>query len=216
MTLPISPETWSRLVAENQRAHEAGWAQLGVFAAGIGPDYHPGSDGSLLYVGKSAGPLGSMVGSGVDQLLSARSSSEWMISRRNKSAFWQMAEGIDPTRHRVAWTNLCKMDRIGGRIPPKPYEWSQIREVCLKALAEEISSLCPKVVLFATSDYLRQDTVTILSALGFVEKKHNFNDGRTSLLVARTGQQAVLTKHPQGWLATERDKIVSYVLSVLS
>jgi hypothetical protein len=47
-----------------------------------------------------------------------------MIELRNMSAFWQFADRIDPTRRRIAWTNICKMDRIGGKTPPKECEWA--------------------------------------------------------------------------------------------
>ena len=56
--LPISPAAWSGLVEANEKAASAGWAARGVFATGIGPEYQRGAVGSLLYVGKSAGPWG--------------------------------------------------------------------------------------------------------------------------------------------------------------
>jgi hypothetical protein len=214
--LTISSDVWDRLTVENCRAREAGWAQLGVFGTGIGPEYRPGAPDSLLYVGKSAGPLGSLVGSVGDQALSSRASTEWMISRRNKSAFWQMVERFDPTRRNIAWTNLCKMDRTGGQQPPTSSEWRQIRDVCLQALKDEFLSLRPRVTLCVTSEYLRQDIRAVLSTLGFAPKAIDFDDGWTSVFARADGQVAVLTKHPQGWPSEERDRVVAYVRGVLS
>jgi len=81
--LPISPVVWDRLVEANQRSVLAGWAADGAFATGIGADYHRGCVGSLLYVGKSAGPLGSMVGSCSNQAERGRASSQRMFDRQN-------------------------------------------------------------------------------------------------------------------------------------
>lgn len=67
----IGHGTWRRLVEANR---SAAWAERGVFATGIGPEYLPGGRSSLLYVGKSAGPLGAAVGSGEDQIRSASAS----------------------------------------------------------------------------------------------------------------------------------------------
>ena len=214
--LTISPEVWDRLTTENRRACEAGWAQPGVFATGIGPAYKPGASRSLLYIGKSAGPLGSLVGSAADQTLSSRASTEWMISRRNKSTFWQMVERIDPSRRNIAWTNVCKMDRIGGQQPPTSSEWRQIRGVCMRALKDEFLSLRPRATLCATSEYLRQDIEDVLVELGFSPRPIDFEDGWTSAFASPDGQQAVLTRHPQGWLSADRDRVVAYVNDILS
>src|SRR4051794_27975946 len=89
LTLPITDGTWKSLTDANREAVAAGWAQAGVFAPGVGPEYAPGEFGSLLFIGKSAGPLGNAVGSCDDQQASARASTQWMIERRNTSAFWQ-------------------------------------------------------------------------------------------------------------------------------
>ena len=110
----ISDETWAELVEINQRA---GWASEGVFAPAMGPDFVRGQ--GLLYVGKSAGPLGSKVGSTYDQAGSSAASIDWMISKRNKSAFWQFVDNVDFQRLTISWTNLCKMDVRGGQRPPK-------------------------------------------------------------------------------------------------
>lgn len=119
--LPITDATWQRLVAANEEAVANGWAQPGIFGTGVGPDYRAGTSGSILYVGKSAGPRGSQVGSTHHQAASIDASTTWMIERRNKSAFWQMIDSIDRTRRTLAWTNVCKMDRQGGTdLQPKP------------------------------------------------------------------------------------------------
>ena len=76
--MPISSRTWDGLVAANHRAHSSGWAEKGVFGTGIGPDYKPGG---ILWVGKSAGPLGSAVGSTHSQAESVAASTRWMVQR---------------------------------------------------------------------------------------------------------------------------------------
>lgn len=105
---PISAATWDSLVKKNCDAVTNGWAQQGVFGTGVGRNYRTGL--GLLYIGKSAGPLGEKVGSGEGQASSCEASTEWMISKRNRSAFWQFVDKIDPTRQSIAWTNVCKMD----------------------------------------------------------------------------------------------------------
>jgi hypothetical protein len=213
--LPISGDVWSRLVEANARAAAAGWAAPGVFATGIGPEYRPGSPGSLLYVGKSAGPLGQAVGSCVDQAESSAASTAWMISRRNKSAFWQFAEKIDPTRRHIAWTNICKMDRVGGARPPSDGEWSQVADVCMAALHDEIHALKPQVTLFATSRLYQTDVDRLLAKLGYRLIAIDIDDGWTSCLRSQSDSFLILTRHPQGWPSTSRDKVVSLVLRLL-
>lgn len=214
--LAITLDTWGQLTAENRKAHDLGWAQLGVFATGIGPDYVPGGRGSILYVGKSAGPLGSLVGSVADQLTSSRASSEWMVSRRNKSAFWQLAERFDATRRSLAWTNICKMDRIGGQVPPTYREWDQISGLCRQALREEIVTLRPSVTLFAISSYLRAEAILVLLELGYAPGSTELDDGWTTVFTKAGGQTAVLTKHPQGWPLANRERLVGLVRALLS
>lgn len=214
--LAISGDTWDALNAENRKANDLGWAQLGVFATGIGPAYVPGGTASIMYVGKSAGPLGSMVGSVADQLASSRASSEWMMHRRNKSAFWQLVERFDASRCSIAWSNICKMDRIGGQVPPTHREWRQISGLCRQALKEEIVSLRPHVTLFAISNYLRADAILALLELGYAPSSTGFDDGWTSVFSKAGGQKAVLTKHPQGWPVADRERLVFFVRGLLA
>jgi hypothetical protein len=213
--LPISGTVWSRLVAANEQAVVAGWATRGVFATGIGPDYQPGSSRSLLYVGKSAGPLGQAVGSCADQAESGAASTEWMMSRRNKSSFWQFVEKIDPTRRHIAWTNICKMDRLGGARPPSDGEWSQVADVCMAALEDEMHALKPHVALFATSGLYQTHIDRLLPKLGYGPNITDINDGWTSCLRSQSNSFLILTRHPQGWPSASRDKVVSLVLRLL-
>src|SRR5260370_22137824 len=148
---PISKTTWRRLIEDNEAAVRAGWAAPGVFATGIGPEYQRGSLGSLLYVGKSAGPCGKDVGSYHDQVARGLVSTKWMIATRNRSAFWQFVDMIVPTRRRIAWTNVCKMDRIGGQKPPTDAKWSDVADSCRSALTDGIESLAPHVIRLPTS-----------------------------------------------------------------
>lgn len=204
----VSKRAWAELVAANSTAVDAGWAEQGVFATATGSEYRPGAPNSVLYVGKSAGPLGTLVGSGLDQSVSAMASRRWMESRRNKSAFWQFAEKFDPTRRSLAWTNVCKMDRRGGQNPPTLSEWKTVREACLAALADELAALRPRLVIFATSDYLQGDIIDLLGGIGF-KFSTDLGDRWTSVY-ERSGTNVIMTKHPQGWATPERDSVASY------
>lgn len=214
MELPILPATWSQVVASNRNAVLMGWASAGVFGTGVGPDYEVGR--GLLYIGKSAGPLGGFVGSGDIQSESCKASVNWMISRSNKSPFWQFADRIDFTRRSIAWSNVCKMDVVGGGRPPSPREWSQVASICMTALKEEIEFLRPRVTVFATSGLYGREVAATLTVLGFASASLPFNDGRTTLLTNASGQSIFLTKHPQGWQRSERDRVIGAVQERLS
>ena len=203
--LPISDETWRRLVAANQSSD---WAVSGVFATGVGPEYERGRSGSLLYVGKSAGPLGAAVGSSHDQDASGRASTDWMIGRKNKSAFWQFVDRIDRSRRRIAWTNVCKMDRIGGGRPPADAEFAQVAEPSVAALAQEIDALSPQVIVFATSGAYRQHVGAMLAVMGYMAIPLSFDDGWTTCSKTPDGKFAIETRHPQGWDAASRDRVI--------
>jgi hypothetical protein len=193
----------------NHKAVSQGWADPGVFGTGVGPDYVLGGPKSVLYVGKSAGPLSATVGSGHDQSANAEASRKWMTERCNRrSAFWQFIELLDPTRRTIAWTNVCKMDRKGGDRPPHGAHWEQVRDVCLAALGEEITSLAPHTVLFATSGAYRTDVQRLLQGLGYWFRLLPLDDGWTSLHVGPGGARAIMTKHPQGWPAADRKKVI--------
>lgn len=210
-SLPISPGTWDALVAANHRAHQAGWAAEAVFGTGIGPDYRPGG---ILWVGKSAGPLGSAVGSTHSQVESVAASTRWMVQRENRrSAFWQMAELLDPTRRSLAWTNLSKLDRVGGGIPPKAGEWPSIAAECKAAFVEEIESLRPGIIVLATSSIYPSDVAAVLHQLQFTRDHVELNDGHTSVYT-NGGSYLVSTKHPQGWAADARNRVVELVKSL--
>lgn len=204
--LPISEATWGELVSQNKKA---AWAQNGVFSTGIGPDYQAGQ--GLLYVGKSAGPLGNLVGSADDQARSGEASTLWMISKRNKSAFWQFVDRVDYTRRSIAWTNVCKMDVVGGQRPPNGREWAAIAEISMKALTEELSSLRPKVTVFATSGLYAPEVQSAILDMGFEAITMPFSDGWTSIAKNEKNQVIIFTKHPQGWLSSERDRVIDLV-----
>ncbi len=201
--LPISKVTWEALIARNKASS---WAVAGVFATGVGPKYQLGS--GMLYVGKSAGPLGNLVGSGHDQTESGLASAHWMVSRANKSAFWQFIDRIDPTRTTIAWSNICKMDVVGGQRPPNGREWRQIADASMEALTEEINFLRPRVTVFATSGLYTEDVRPAVIGLGFKDIQMPFEDGWTSLMENNSGQSIVFTKHPQGWPSVERDRVI--------
>jgi hypothetical protein len=212
--LPITDATWGRLVEANRRGCEDGWASPGVFGTGIGPEY---GAGGLLYVGKSAGPLHGAVGSGCDQVASVSASTAWMIQRRNLSAFWQFADRIDQTRRSIAWTNVCKMDRIGGNTPPKMDEWAKVRDVSVAALSEEMETIDPKVTVFVISDTYRSDVGSMLAKLGYRDYHPQLAGDRwTKALALGEGRKyAVLTRHPQGWPNVFRDPVIEFVKSLL-
>ncbi|MER8848546.1 hypothetical protein [Mesorhizobium australicum] len=214
-TLPITERTWKKLTDCNRFSVDAGWASSGVFAPGIGPEYDPDGRSALLYVGKSAGPLGSLVGSNHDQASSILASTKWMVERTNKSAFWQMLELIDPTRRKIAWTNICKMDEIGGSRPPSKQRWAGISSPHMMALQEEFEFLAPRVILFATSRYCEDDTGTLLAGLGYEYRALDFDDGLTRFLAGPQGKFAIETRHPQGWATSERSRVFGLVKRLL-
>jgi hypothetical protein len=216
MTLPIAHATWQRLVEANRQAVLAGWATPGVFGTGVGPDYRADGAGGLLYVGKSAGPLGHAVGSCDDQVASGAASAAWMVGRNNKSAFWQFVDKIDLTRRSIAWTNICKMDRVGGQRPPNDSEWSQVSGACIAALADEIVFLAPKVTVFATSGFYQSDVSGLLHRMSYAAVPVGFDDGWTSCFRSEEARYAILTKHPQGWDRAPRDCVIDLTVRLMS
>jgi hypothetical protein len=215
--LPISPAVWDRLVEANQRAVLAGWAADGVFATGIGSKYERGGNASLLYIGKSAGPKGALVGSCSDQARSGFASSQWMFNRENKgSPFWQFLEKIDEKRQRTAWTNICKMNREGGERPLAASEWSQISDACMAALGNEIAWLLPQVAVFTTSGIYQTNIDTLLSSLGYTKMTLDFSDGWTFCHRSAEGRYAIETRHPQGWNRVPRDRVINLIVRLLS
>lgn len=166
----------------------------------------------MLYVGKSAGPLGTRVGSAYDQATSMTASREWMHLRKNpRSAFWQFIEKLDPTRRRIAWTNVCKMDRLGGTRPPSPREWRSVEAPCVDALVEEMTSLRPNITIFATGADYRSSVLAILDRLGFRNERLGFDDGVSRLFVESGNSIALMTRHPQGWRTAERQHVLDLV-----
>lgn len=99
----ISDEVWSALVSANERAVANGWAEPGVFGPGVGPAYEVGGHSSVLYVGKSAGPLGSRVGSSFDQALNAEASHHRVAD--GWTLIWQHMDGPRAiiTKHPQGW-----------------------------------------------------------------------------------------------------------------
>jgi hypothetical protein len=213
---PISGDTWRSLIDANRFAVREGWAAEGVFAPGIGPEYRPAAPESLLYVGKSAGPRGSLVGSKYDQLKSSDASTRWMISFANRSPFWQFVDKLDPTRRRIAWTNVCKMDRLGGGRPPRGAQWRRIASACVAALREEINALAPRALIFATSHDYKVEITELLNALGYRPEPDSLGDPWTSLLTGPNGTFAVQTKHPERWKTLDRDRVNDWVRNLLS
>lgn len=138
-------------------------------------------------------------------------SARWMIQRENRrSGFWQMAELLDPTRQSLAWTNLSKMDRIGGRKPPEPSEWASIAKECKTAFAEEIEHLRPGVTVLTTSSIYAEDVAEVLAQFSFEPTLCEIDDGFTS--VYTNGRSYVVsTKHPQGWGREQRKNVIELV-----
>ena len=138
-----------------------------------------------------------------------------MIEKRNKSAFWQMVDLLDPTRRRIAWTNVCKMDEVGGKRPPSTRRWQGISEPHRRALTEEIKYLSPRVILFATSQYCGDTTSEVLEELGYRSQRLTFRDGYTRLTATPGGAFAIETRHPQGWPNPERNRVVDLARKLL-
>ncbi len=207
MLQTIKTSTWSELVKANAEAVDAGWAERGVFATGIGDRYKAGG---ILYVGKSAGPLGTNVASGLVLHENIAASTRWMLEKRNLSAFWQMIDRLDPTRRNIAWTNICKMDEKGGKRPPVRY-WPELAAVHIEALNDEIAALKPAMILMATSGFGAHDVRGLIADLGFKQQVLDFNDGRTRLYRTSDGRACIETRHPQGWPNFERDRVIELV-----
>lgn len=195
MNPPIQAETWQKLVDASRNCTD--WAKPGVFAPAVGPNYQPGA--GLLYVGKSAGPLGNKVGSAFDLQQSMAASLQWMITKQNNSAYWQFVDAIDSTRKSIAWTNVCKIDSEGDNAP-SGRNWRAVCEPCLAALNDELVSLKPRVAAFMISKIYRAEVYDLLTSLGYEEARDmNPDNGHSFWLRSGRHSFAVLTRHPQGW-----------------
>lgn len=214
---PISSVVWELLKDANKDAVAMGWASEGVFATGVGTQYRPGDRTSLLYVGKSAGPRGGMVGSSSNQIDSGKASTDWMQSpKNNPSAFWKFVDKITGSRQELAWTNVCKMDSIDRSRPPSQSEWLQVSSACVAALADEMVALSPRVVVFATSKAFKSSIVSFLQTAKYELVKLDFDDGWTSCRRNSTGQYAIQTRHPQGWEKAFQDPVINLIRGIMS
>lgn len=211
-SLPITSATWTALVTANRTASP--WAERGIFATAIGPSFDKNPRASFLYVGKSAGPLGTSVGSEYDQATSGRASLDWMLGRRNPSAFWQLVDAIAVPREEMAWTNVCKMDVKGGGKPPRGASWETIANVSRTALAEELTFLKPRVALFVTGDDYRSDVHAVLSACSYKPLPHAAAD--IAVFEGIDGRRAAICRHPQGWSRDGRAVAVNFVRGSLN
>jgi hypothetical protein len=212
---PIQAETWKKLVRANQAAVASGWALPGVFGTGIGPDYVPGQAGTLLYVGKSAGPLGSAVGSTNDLTSSSAASTHWMMSWSNERAFWQFINPIVPKRRTMAWSNICKMDQINPRKPPTDRMWRDVADASIAALRDEIAALAPHITLFVSNRFGKHKVDALLAELGYVTEPTAL-DGLAHVSQTADGRYAIQTRHPQGWDKALRDTVRSFVINLLN
>jgi hypothetical protein len=203
---PISDTTWRNLIARKDAEVREGWAAPYVFAPAIGVHYSIGAPGSLLYVGKSAGPKGKEMGLVDDQSKSIKATSDWMreIETKNpNSNFWHFITRIDRTRESIAWTNVSKYDKKQSKPdeptqPDKEY-WTRIRETCLTALREEITYFQPRLLLFAIGDYRRGEIQELLASLDYVRQSDDLKDDKTECHAkSETAQHAIITWHPQG------------------
>ncbi len=207
---PISDHTWRRLVSASTTAAAVGWASSGVFATAIGPAFTPGSSDTLLYVGKSGGPLIDDVGVAQDQEVSREATTKWMLGKYNPSAFWVFADLLVPHRELLAWSNLAKIDTKESG-PPQGYRWTQIEEPCVAALGEEMESLKPRRVVFATSKYQRDAILRVLQDLGFTRHEVRPELDDTEFFTDADGRLAAITRHPQGWRREARDPVAQYI-----
>ncbi|HEX5243335.1 MAG TPA: uracil-DNA glycosylase family protein [Tepidisphaeraceae bacterium] len=149
----------------------------------------------------------------MDQQASARASAKWMEERQNKrSHFWQFIEQMDPPRRRIAWTNICKMDRVGGKRPPSNSEFAQVADPCMRALNEEIVALAPQVTVFATSGLYNDHVQGLLARIGYEPSPLQFDDGWTSCARSSEGRFAVMTKHSQGWIKDGRQRVIELLM----
>jgi hypothetical protein len=163
---PISEAVWGKLIQCSRSVTVRDWATSGVFATAVGPEYVAGSVDSLLYVGRAGGPLIDSVGLSYDYLSCARAATNWMIERRNPSAFWQFADLIVSDRKQIAWSNLAKIDtRTAG--PPNANQWNTIRRECMEALSDEINFLRPARTVFVTSDFGLAEITSFLKSLQY-------------------------------------------------
>lgn len=214
MIKPISDRTWNQLVEINRGLSALGKSPEGVFAPAVGPKYIPGADTSLLYIGKSAGPLGTKVGSNYDQSSSITSSTNWMITKRNNSAFWKFAELFDPSRKAIAWTNVCKMDEGDGGRPPTRRFWDAVADIHVQALAEEIDRLQPRLALFVVAGFGHGAIETALQDTGYRNVPSPIG-AETRMWENDHGRYALATRHPQGWSREERAPAVSFAKKLL-
>ena len=209
--LAVSDRTWSRLVDASHAATAKGWATPGVFATAVGPEFVPGSSNSLLYVGKSGGPLIFDVGLQDDQQAGQEATTRWMIERRNPSAFWRFADMLVTRRQQLAWSNLAKIDVEGSR-PPGVRQWKQIEEPCLAALREEMQTLDPRRIVFATHKYQRGNVLAVLQGdLGFTPHGAGNKLPGAEFLTDANGRLAAIIRHPQGWHRDARDPVAQYI-----
>lgn len=211
----LSLKTWRALVKANRGAP---WSRPGVFAPGIGPDYRPGSARSILVVGKSLGPKGRDLRLGHDQRRCADAAERWMIDRHNPSPFWQFVDRLDPTRRRIAWANVAKIDHDCDpeteEYHPTRERWRDIARPCTAALEEEFNALRPRAAIITTiaeRDY-RPAVEVVLDRCGY--RPSSESEVGIAVFERRGSRRfAILTYHPNAWREFDARRVSLFVKS---
>ncbi len=164
-SLQVLHEKWVEKFAEMQKLFRG---QLVTPHLTVPPDgYNPKRIPSVLFVGQATGPNEAEEGNPSAEEIRDKIGAfqrDAALRPHPRSGFWRFALCLSDALKRqtghadiaplqnLVWTNICKIGVRRGNPPKQIYEFQ--RELAIHTLRAEIASYKPKLVYWATWDYL--------------------------------------------------------------
>ena len=154
-------------------------------------DYNPGSNRTILYVGKATAGEWYRSDFGNDTTLRSwqdvtrRFLSEQIFEKRYTSAFWKFGWALheiapaDRPFQNIVWSNIAKIGVTTGN-PTGSYLLFQ-QKLATETLVEEIRYYRPFLVVFVSSDYADEVVREALNTIGASQEDLSWNKLRNDL-----------------------------------
>ena len=157
------------------------------FAVQWGKHYEPDSGKGILFVGRATNEWCSKSNNvdvlfgnppSKDAIFNLKDQMTWVYDsvrqhwdnyNTNRSAFWRIICGVASAFYPhgdelsyVAWSNVCKIQRAGGKNPTGKMFALQIK-TCEKILDKELEVLRPRIVVLFIGEYGKREILTYLN-----------------------------------------------------